>query len=123
MEIISLYRSLRCAIFDEMVVYDLEDELEITSLSTSLRCTIFEEMVVENQLAPKSLVPPPPLRPNFYFQRVGPDEKGCCYELLLLHFTRVGYLSVLHSQCEAQLQSHPAILLLPVLLHGGPLAQ
>ena len=56
---------------------------------------------------------------------VGADEEVCCCELLLLHFTRVGYLSVLHSQGEAQLQGDPAILLLPVLLHvhGGPLAQ
>ena len=56
---------------------------------------------------------------------VGADKEGCCWELLLLHVTRVGYLSVLHSQGEAQLQGDPAILLLPVLLHvhGGPLAQ
>ena len=50
------------------IFIQVEDELEITSLSTSLRCTIFEEMVVENQLATKSIVPPPTLRPNFYFQ-------------------------------------------------------
>ena len=57
--------------------------------------------------------------------RVGPDKEGCegCCELLLLHVTRVGYLSVLHSQGEAQLQGDPAIPLLPVLLHGGPLTQ
>ena len=54
---------------------------------------------------------------------VGADKEGCCWELLLLHVTRVGYLSVLHSEAESQLQGDPAIPLLPVLLHGGPLTQ
>ena len=47
---------------------DLEDELEITSLYRSLRYAIFDEMVVENQLATKSIVPPPPCALIFIFR-------------------------------------------------------